>query len=92
MDEKEQVKCEYRNATFYISTQLFTRLVMRTRMPDRKYCRFKEGAELFAMSEKDFRMVAYQAHAVITKDKTVLVSIANVDEYLSRYGDELEQD
>ena len=92
MDEKEQVRCEYRNATFYISTQLFSRLVMRTRIPDKKYCRLKEGAELFAMSEKDFRMLAYQARAVFTKDKTVLVRIADIDEYLSRCEDELEND
>ena len=84
-EEEGQVKCTYRNTTVYIPRQLFARLVLDAPLPEKRYCRYKDGAELFSMCERTFYTIAHEARATYKRDKSVLVKISDVDDYISMY-------
>ena len=84
-DGEEQVKCTYRNTTVYIPRQLFASMVLDAKAPERLYCRYKDGAELFGMCERSFYTIAHAARATYKKEKSVLVKISDVDDYIAMY-------
>ena len=52
---------------------------------NKKYIRYKEGAELYSMSQKKFEQLAKEAKATYKIDKLVLVNTEILDEYLELY-------
>lgn len=51
----------------------------------KKFIRYKEGAELYSMSQKKFEKLAKEAKATYKVDKVVLVNTEILDEYLELY-------
>lgn len=51
----------------------------------KKYVRYKEGAELMSVSQKVFEKWAWEAGAVIKRDKVALVDLEVFDEYLKTF-------
>lgn len=51
----------------------------------KKYVRYKEGAELYSMSLSSFMRIAKEAGAVYKVNKMVLVNCAILDQYLELF-------
>ena len=79
------MKCEYNGAVFYIPPATFSRVVLRCQYPEKKYIRYKDGAELYSMSEREFNTIAHNAGAVYKVNKMALVSVDAIDKFLEFY-------
>lgn len=53
---------------------------------NKKYVRYKEGAEMYSMSQSKFVQLARDAKAVYKIDKMVLVKCEVFEEYLETFG------
>ena len=51
----------------------------------KKYVRYKEGAQLLSVSQRIFEKWAWEAGAVIKRDKVALVDLEKFDEYLKSF-------
>lgn len=51
----------------------------------KKYVRYKEGAELYSMSQSKFERMAKEAGATYKVDKLVLVNTRVFEEYLETF-------
>ena len=51
----------------------------------KKFVRYKEGAELYSMSQSKFERLAKDAKAVYKVDKVVLVNCEILDAYLETF-------
>lgn len=52
---------------------------------DRKFIRYREGAELYGMSESSFQRLAREARATYKLNKTVLVNREILERYLEQF-------
>ncbi len=52
---------------------------------DKKFCRYKDGAALYSMSQSKFEQLAKDAKAIYKVDKLVLVNMKILDEYLETF-------
>ena len=69
-DEESLVKCIYNDMVFYVPSDVFSIVLLRTqRYSTKKYVRYKEGAELYSMSERKFTDLANNSDAVVHVDK-----------------------
>ena len=57
----------------------------REKLDLKKFIRYKEGAELYSMSQKKFEQLAKDAKATYKVDKIVLVNTKILDEYLELF-------
>ena len=55
---------------------------MKNKHNDKKFVRYKEGAELYSMSQSKFEELAKEAGAVYKLNKIVLVNCEILNEYL----------
>ena len=78
----DKIKCIDGDKIFFIPKKLFARIVMQTKNPDRKYVRYKTGAEMYDMSERQFIDIAIQAKARCKINRMVLVELERIDRYL----------
>ncbi len=82
-EEKELVKCMYNDAVFYVPRRIFEIILLRHQHSSmKKYVRYKEGAELYSMSERKFTELAKNADAVRHVDKVALVSLDEIEKYI----------
>ena len=82
-DDDNLVKCIFHNMIFYVPSDVFSMVLLRTqRYSTKKYVRYKEGAELYSMSERKFTELANSADAVIHVDKIALVELEKVEKYI----------
>jgi hypothetical protein len=82
-DDDNLVKCIFNNMIFYVPSDVFSMVLLRTqRYSTKKYVRYKEGAELYSMSERKFTELANSADAVIHVDKIALVELEKVEKYI----------
>ena len=51
----------------------------------KKYVRYKEGAEIYSISQKKFEQLAKEANATYKVGKAVLVNCRILDEYLEMF-------
>ena len=57
----------------------------KRRADRKKFVRYKEGAELYSMSQSKFEQLARDAKATYKVDKLVLVNCEILDEYLETF-------
>ena len=82
-DDDNLVKCIFNNMIFYVPSDVFSMVLLRTqRYSTKKYVRYKEGAELYSMSERKFTELANSADAVIHVDKIALVELEKLEKYI----------
>ena len=82
-DDDNLVKCIFNNMILYVPSDVFSMVLLRTqRYSTKKYVRYKEGAELYSMSERKFTELANSADAVIHVDKIALVELDKVEKYI----------
>ena len=82
---EEMVDCYHDGVVTHIPKKIFMQMVMRTQIPDKKYVRYKEGAEMYSMSERQFFKLAHDANAVIKYGKLVLINVEIIDRYLEYF-------
>ena len=82
-EEEDLVKCIFKDTVFYVPSKVFSAVLLRSQWTQkRKFVRYKEGAELYSMSERKFIDLAKNADAVRKVDKVALVDIEAVDRYI----------
>ncbi len=84
-DESRMVRCSYGGAVTYIPVRLFHEMTDRVSYFGKKYVRYKEGAEMYSMSESKFYKLAHDAKAIYKLDKVALVKIDIIDDYLEYF-------
>ena len=85
---EKQVKCECEDVVSFIPRKLYAAMVLRTPYVERKFIRFKDGAEMYSMSERQFYELARNANAVYKVGKMCLVKVAIIDEYLEYFREQ----
>ena len=87
-DNQEMVECHYNGAIIHIPVKLFTAMTMRTQFYERKFVRYKDGAKMYGMSEREFYNLAHDAKAVYKRNKMALISIELIDKFMEYYREE----
>ena len=84
-NEEEMVECHYNGAIINIPVKIFVAMTMRTQYDGKKFVRYKEGAEIYSMSEREFYKLAHDANAVYKRNKMALVNIEILDKFMEYY-------
>ena len=84
-NEEEMVECHYNGAIINIPVKIFVAMTMRTQYDGKKFVRYKEGAEIYSMSEREFYKLAHDANAVYKRNKMALVNMEILDKYMEYY-------
>lgn len=82
---EEMVECHYNGAVINIPVRLFLSMTMRTQFDKKKFVRYKEGAEIYSMSEREFYKLAHDANAVYKRNKMALVNMEVLDKFMEYY-------
>ena len=85
---EDQVRCEFEGTVMYVPRKIFCMMVLRCQYPDKKYIRYKEGAVMYSMSEREFYKLAHNAGAIHKVNKMVLVNVAKIYEFLNYFREE----
>lgn len=83
--KQEMVECHYNGAIVNIPVKLFMSMAMRTQYDNRKFVRYKEGAEIYGMSAREFNRLAHEAGAVYKRNSMALIKLSVIDEYMEFY-------
>ena len=81
----DKVKCIDGDKVYFIPKSIFARLVMELKMPGKRYVRYKTGAEMYDMSERQFKELAGEAKARCKINRMVIVDLDKLDKYLSYF-------
>ena len=81
----EMVECHYNGAIINIPVKLFLSMTMRTQFDNKKFVRYKEGAEIYSMSEREFYKLAHDAEAVYKRNKMALVNLEVLDKFMEYF-------
>ena len=84
-NEEEMVECHYKGAIINIPVKIFVSMTMRTQYDGKKFVRYKEGAEIYSMSEREFYKLAHDANAVYKRNKMALVNMEILDKFMEYY-------
>ena len=85
LQNKEMVECHYNGAIINIPVKIFVAMTMRTQFDKKKFVRYKEGAEIYSMSEREFYKLAHDANAVYKRNKMALVNLEILDKFMEYY-------
>ncbi len=84
-DPEEKVECTYQGVTIGIPVKLFASMTFRVGLDGKKFVRYKEGAYLYSVSEREFFDIAHEAEAVYKRNRMVLVKLELVDKYMEMF-------
>jgi hypothetical protein len=82
---RDVVWCEDGHNIYIIPKTTFARVVLELNIPGAKYVRYKTGAQIYDMSERQFRLLAKNAGAVYKINRMVLVNLEIIDQYLEYF-------
>ncbi len=85
IEDEDLVECRYNNSVFRIPNKLFLSILLRSQVNEKKYVRYKEGAKIYSMSEREFNRLAHDAGAVYKRNKMALVKLDIIDKYLEYF-------
>lgn len=88
LDNTQMVECHFKGTVIQIPIQLFHAMTIRTQFDNRKYVRYKEGAQIYGMSEREFYKLAHEANAVYKRNKIALVNLEVLDKFMVSYREE----
>lgn len=80
--QMQYVRCEQGNNVYLVPKDVFSRVVMAMNIPNKKYVRYKTGAYLYDMSERQFKDLARDAKAIRKLNRMVLVDVNALDSYI----------
>ena len=79
---ENMVECHYRGVVIEIPLSVFLRTAFQARIESDKYVRYKDGARMYSMSEREFYSLAHGACATRKIGKMVLVNTEVIDAYI----------
>lgn len=82
-DIESKVECHFNGNVMFISQKTFNSIVVRTQFDGKKFIRYKEGAQVYGMSEREFYRLANDAKAVYKRNKMALIDLTILDEYIT---------
>lgn len=85
LDNTQMVDCHFKGTVIQIPVQLFQAMTMRTQFDNRKFVRYKEGAQIYGVSEREFNNLAHEAGAVYKRNKIALVNLEILDKFMASY-------
>ena len=85
LDNKQMVECFFKGTVIQIPAQLFHAMTIRTQFDNKKFVRYKEGAEMYSMGMTKFQELAKEARACYKVNQLVLVNLDILDEYLESF-------
>ena len=85
---KEMVRCEQGDKIYLIPVDVFARAVLNIDIEGKKYVRYKTGAVLYDMSERQFMDIAKDAKATFKIGHMVLVKLDLVDAYIDCFHED----
>ena len=83
--DDDMVECHYRGAVHYVPARLFFSILMRDQIDEKKFVRYREGAHIYSMSEREFNKLAHDANAVYKRNKMALVKLEVIDNFLEYF-------
>ena len=83
--DEDMVECNYEGAILHIPKKKFMEILLHSQIDGKKFIRYKEGARLYSMSEREFYKLAHDAKAVYKRNKMALVKVDDVDKYLEYF-------
>lgn len=81
-ENHDLIRCDDGSKIYWIPRTIFARLVLEVNIPGTKFVRYKTGADMYDMSERQFKEIAKDAKAIYKINRMVLVSVEAVDRYL----------
>ena len=88
LDNMQMVECHFKGTVIQIPPRLFQAMTIRTQFDNRKFVRYKEGALIYGMSEREFNNLAHEANAVYKRNKIALVNLEILDKYMVSYRED----
>lgn len=85
ISDEDMVDCYYRGTKTAIKPKLFFSMLMHTQYDGKKFVRYKTGAQMYSMSEREFNKLAHNAGAVYKVNKMALVKLDVIDDYLEYF-------
>ena len=86
--KKDLVECFYNGAVIQIPANIFFSAMTKTQYDNRKFVRYKEGAKMYGMSEREFYRLSHDAGAVYKRNTMALVKLDVLDEYMEYLREE----
>lgn len=88
LDNKQMVECHYNGAVIQIPIRLFLQMTFRLQYDNKKFVRYKEGAQMYSMSEREFFKLAHDAGAVYKRNKMALINVEILDKFMEFFKEE----
>ena len=85
LDNMQMVECHYNGVIIQIPVRLFLAMTYRMQFDNRKFIRYKEGAQIYGMSEREFIKLAHDAKAVYKRNKIAMVNVEILDKFMQTY-------
>ena len=82
---ENMVECHYNGTIIYVPVKVFLHVTMGMQYDHKKFIRYKEGAKIFSMSEREFNKLAHDAGAIYKRNKMVLVNTEILDRFMEYY-------
>ena len=83
--DEEMVECHFEGTIIPVPKKIFFEILLHVRLDGRKFVRYKDGAYIYSMSEREFYNLAHDAKAVYKRNKMALVKVDILDEYLEYF-------
>jgi hypothetical protein len=80
--DRDMIKCEDGSKIYWIPRSTFARMVLEVNLPGTKFVRYRTGADMYDMCERQFKQLAKDANAVYKINRMVLVNLKILDDYL----------
>ena len=81
----ETIECKYQGMTLQVPLRTFLEVTLRMEVDGKFFVRYKEGARLFSISEREFYILAHDAGAVYKWRKIALVKVDEIVKYLEYF-------
>ena len=83
--ESEKVRCVDGDKVYLVPREVFGRILFENKSQNKKYVRYKTGAELYDMGERKFMKMAQDAGAIYKLDRLVLVNLELFEKYMQTF-------
>ena len=81
----KMVECHYKGTVMMVPVKVFQSIAERAQYDNRKFVRYKEGAQIYGMSEREFMKLAQEAKAVYKRNRMALISLEVLDKYMESF-------
>ena len=82
---EDVVECYYNGGVVKIPVELFTEMTMGVHSKPKKFVRYKDGAKMYGMSERNFFDLVRDAEAIYRRGKMVLVNLEILDNFMEYF-------